>query len=84
MPDLIYIRFGSHRARQYGLRALDRKPRAYWSMQRKTGPGGVYAVTEDEARAMRAYSCHARFTRLRGPFTDLCECWSGDYLGASR
>jgi hypothetical protein len=73
---VIYIRFSSHRAREYGLRALDRKPQAYWSLKRRTGPGGVYLVTEDEARAMRAYSGHARFTRLRGPFEDLWECWS--------
>jgi len=73
---MIYIRFSSHRARAYGLRALDRKPQAYYSFKRRTHPGGVYAVTEDEARAMRAYSNHARFTRLRGPFEDLWECWS--------
>lgn len=74
---MLYIRFSSHRARQYGLRALDRKPQAYWSLARRTHPGGVYAVTEDEARAMREYSNHARFTRLRGPYTDLHPCLEG-------
>ena len=72
---MIYIRFASHRAREYGLRALDRQPQAYWSLARETGPGGVYAVTEAECQAMRAYSDHARFTRLRGPYEDLRECW---------
>lgn len=75
MP-MIYIRFSSHRARDYGLRALDRKPQFYYSWSRRTHPGGVCTVTEDEARAMRAYSDHARFTRLRGPYTDLLLCWS--------
>lgn len=72
---MIYIRFSSHRARDYGLRAIDRKPQAYWSLTRNTHPGGVYAVTEAEAEQMRAYSDHARFTRLRGPYDDLRECW---------
>lgn len=81
---MIYIRFSSHRARQYGLRALDRKPQAYWSMRRRTHPGGVYAVTEAEIATMRVSWRHARFTRLRGPFADLRQCWSeGSGLGGS-
>lgn len=70
-----FIRFGSHRARMYGLQALPRKPQAYWSFKRDTGPGGVYEVTEEEIARMRASSHHARFTRLRGPYDDLRECW---------
>ena len=70
---MIFIRFASHRARHNGLAALTRKPQAYWSLHRRTGPGGVYAVTEDEIKAMRS----ARFTRLRGPYADLRECWRG-------
>ena len=76
MP-MIYIRFSSHRARDYGLRALDRQTQqAYFSCRRDTGPGGVYLMTEAEIATMRAYSRHARFTRLRGPYTDLLLCWS--------
>ena len=71
----MYIRFTSHRARQYGLRALTRTPESYFSYRRQTGPGGVYLVTEDEIRDMRAYSDHARFTRLQGPHDDLLRCW---------
>jgi len=70
-----YIRFASHRAREYGLRALPRRPQAYYSFRRQTGPGGVYLVTEPEIDQMRASSGHARFTRLRGPVDDLLECW---------
>ena len=73
---MIFIRFGSHRAREYGLRAIDREPQAYFAVRRNTGPGGVYLVSEAEISAMRAYSRLVRFTRLRGPFTDLLECWS--------
>lgn len=73
--SLIYIRFGSHRARQYGLGALDRKPQGYWSMTRHTHPGGVYAVTAAEYARIRETS-HAPCTRLRGPYDDLMECWS--------
>lgn len=71
---LIYIRFASHRARHYGLQALDRKPQGFWSLTRKTHPGGVYAVTHDEIAQMRAASDHARFTRVQGPFEDLMQC----------
>lgn len=72
----MFVKFGSHRARQYGLRALDRKPQAYYSFARKTGPGGVYKVTIAEAERMRASSVHAKFTVLRGPYEDLQECFS--------
>lgn len=80
MNALIYVRFGSHRAREYGLRALAqlpdaRKPESFFSLKRETGPGGVYAVTETEITAMRSYSRHARFTRLKGPHGDLMPCW---------
>jgi hypothetical protein len=71
----MFIRFSSHRAREYGLQALSRTPQAYWSMQRKTHPGGVYDVTEQEAEQIQAYSGHARFTVLRGPYDDLHHCW---------
>ena len=71
----VYVRFSSHRARTYGLRALDRKPQAYFSFDRATGPGGCYLVTEAEVAAMRASSKHARFTILRGPYDDLSPCW---------
>jgi hypothetical protein len=77
---VIYIRFGSHRAREYGLRALGRRPQAYFSLTRETGPGGVYAVSEEEYTAIRAAIAGARWqhsvTRLRGPYDDLMECWS--------
>lgn len=69
-----YIRFGSHRARQYGLQALDRRPQGFWSLRRRTGPGGVYLLTDAEVERMRAYSDHARFTVVRGPYDDLLEC----------
>lgn len=71
----VYVKFGSHRAREYGFRAIGRKPQGYWSLRRRTGPGGCYAITHDEVVQMRAYSKHARFTILRGPFQDLNKCW---------
>lgn len=74
----LFIRFGSHRAREYGLRAIERKPIAYFSLRRATGPGGCYRVTVPEAQAIRAYSRHARYTVLRGPFGDLSPCWKFD------
>jgi hypothetical protein len=81
VQGMIFIRFSSHRARAYGLRALDRTPQAYYpafTSSRKPGAGGIYLVTEAEIAAMRAYSDHARFTRVRGPYDDLRECltWS--------
>jgi hypothetical protein len=72
---LIFIRFSSHSSRSYALRALDRKPQGYWSLKRKTGPGGVYAVTEAEIAILRQ-SRYVHFTRVRGPHDDLLECWS--------
>lgn len=76
MPeDFVYIRFSSHRARTYGLRAIERQPQAYWSLKRETGPGGVYAVTPAELHVMLEYSRHVRLTCLRGPYEDLRECW---------
>jgi hypothetical protein len=75
---LVFIRFSSHRARSYGLRALNRTPIAYFSLRRETGPGGVYRVSEDEVEVMRTSSKHARFSRLRGPFDDLSPCWQFD------
>lgn len=72
----VYIRFSSHRARQYGLRALPYVPQAFFSLLRETGPGGVYAVSEADITTMREASRHARFTRLRGPYNDLHRCWS--------
>ena len=70
-----FIRFSSHRARSYGLRALDRHPQAYFSFHRKTGPGGVYEVTAEEIARMKARLGHARFTVLRAPYSDLIQCW---------
>lgn len=75
---MIYIRFASHRAREYGLRCVHRKAQSFYSWDRSFHPGGVFAVTEDECERMRAYSTHARFTRLRGPYDDLRECWPAD------
>lgn len=71
-----YIRFGSHRARDYGLRAISRSPQSYYSNRRKTGPGGVYKVTRAEAEVIRSSSRHARFSFLRAPHDDLKETWS--------
>ena len=68
-----YIRFSSHRAREYGLRALDRRPLSYYSWKRKTGPGGVYELTEEEIAKLRGERL-VRFTRLRGPYDDLLRC----------
>lgn len=71
----MFIRFSSHRARHYGLRAITRTPTAFYSLRRATGPGGVYQVTPAEALVMRESSGHARFTELRAPYDDLMECW---------
>lgn len=78
MADMVYIRFGSHRARRYGLRAIPRKPQAYFSFQRATGPGGCFLVSEEEIAQIQAYSRHARLTRMRAPFGDLSPCWKFD------
>ena len=57
-----FIRFSSHRARSYGLRALDRHPQAYFSFHRKTGPGGVYEVTAEEIARLGDQAVHVRGT----------------------
>lgn len=72
----VYVRFGSHRARDYGFRALGRKPQGFFSNNRETGPGGTYLVTPDELEVMRNFSRLVRFTILRGPHNDLMKCWS--------
>lgn len=74
---MIYIRFASHRARDYALRTLDRKPQAYWSLRRSSGKG-IYAVTEAELETIRTKGGqHAQhFTQLRAPYDDLGECWN--------
>jgi hypothetical protein len=73
---MIYIRIGSHRARQYAFDAIGRKPQGYWSWQRRS-TGGFYAVTEAEYAAIRAAAAGCRWatstTRLRGPYDDLME-----------
>ncbi len=73
----IYVKFGSHRAREYALRSLKRRPQAYWSLRRNTGPGGVYAVTSVEIARFRR-EAHAKFTILRAPYDDLMPCWGAD------
>lgn len=75
---MVYIRFGSHRAREYGLQAIERKPQAYWSLRRQSYPGGIYLVTAEEIAQMRAASRHVRLTVLRPPYDDLMMCWKGD------
>ena len=76
VSDTVFVRFGSHRARDYGLRAIGRHPQAFWSLRRNTHPGGVYEITEAEVSVIQQEP-HARFTRLRGPFDDLRRCWDG-------
>jgi hypothetical protein len=73
--QMVFIRFGSHRARDYGLRALSRRPKSFFSLRRNTSPGGVYQVTLAEVALMRAYSQHARFTSFKDR-GDLSPCWT--------
>jgi len=71
---MVFVKFGSHRHRHDALNALVRKPQAYWSMKRRA-TGGYYLLSEMEiARVERV--TRRKLTRLRGPFTDLMECWS--------
>jgi hypothetical protein len=77
LEGMIFIRFTSHRARDCGLRAILRCPDAYYSFRRKSGPGGIYAVSPEEADTMRKYSSLVHFTRLRGPYDDLRRCING-------
>lgn len=74
---LIFIRFTSHRARQNAFDELSRTPQGYWSLTRKTHPGGVYAITREEVLQLRAAHAYGiRFTLVRGPWDDLMTCWS--------
>lgn len=70
-----FVSFPSHRAREYGLRALDRHPKSYFSFKRKLGHGGTYRVSKEEIDTMRAYSKHARFSIVKNPY-DLQPCWT--------
>lgn len=78
MENRVYVRFASHRAREYGLRALTRTPQAFYSLRRETGRG-VYALTAEELATIRASVARARWatsiTVLRGPYDDLHPCW---------
>lgn len=74
-----YIKFPSHRARQYALRELEARGvaecQAYYSWRRSEG-NGIYLVTDEQLAVLdHAHSQHVRFTRLRGPFDDLRMCW---------
>lgn len=69
-----FIKFTSHRSRDYALQCLDRKPPAYFSYKRETGRG-VYELTHQEIATIRTHSRAGGFTLLRGPYDDLMQCW---------
>lgn len=71
-----FVRFHSHRARDYGLRVLDRYPKAFYSLSHRPEKAGIYLVTPAEADKMRKSSSHARFDILKLPEAfNLAPCW---------
>lgn len=77
-----FIRFGSHRARDYGFRVLgldNQRTQSFYSLRRNTASGGVYLLTPEQIAAIRGQHL-VNFTVLRGPFDDLLHCWSNELL----
>ena len=73
----MFVKFTSHRARQRALVFLNPKPQGFYSLTRKT-TYGVYEISEKNYRRLKYKGCHG-MTRLRGPYDDLCKCWTSDY-----
>lgn len=72
---MAYVKFTSHRSRDYAARKLGGLGQSYYSFQRDTGYG-TYQLTDEQIASIRgAHLIH--FTRLRGPYTDLLRCWDG-------
>ena len=71
-PRNVYIKFTSHRSRDNALRLLADKPLAYFSWKRSSDHG-IYAVSDEERELLRQRG--ARFTKLRGSYSDLGLCW---------
>ncbi len=75
-----YVRFTSHRARQYAFRALgydrEHSPEGFYSFRRPMAPGGCYRLTDEEVERIRGMHL-VHFTILRGPYDDLLRCWEG-------
>lgn len=72
MPEIVWIRFGSHRAREKALSAVpEMREKGHFSFRRETGRGAYPWPAERLADLERIKG----WTRLRGPFNDLMKCW---------
>ena len=67
----IFIKFSSHRSREYGLQELGAR-QAFYSLYRETGRG-CYQVEESELLKLKENK-RIHFSKLRAPFDDLHEC----------
>ena len=70
----VFVKFGSHRTRDYGLRLIERLgAQGYYSWSRNTGHG-VYEVTEDELKLLKEMIKRGTPTRFKDG-DDLMKCW---------
>jgi hypothetical protein len=77
---MVYVKFTSHRSRDYGFRAIASagldKPQGFYSWSRNFHPGGCYQLSDEQFKALTASTSRlVRYTKVRGPYTDLLECW---------
>jgi hypothetical protein len=77
---MTFVKFPSHRARQYALRELrmagllTEPLQGYYSYDRSLHHG-CYEMSDAQVNAIETSSCRlVHFTKLRGPFTDLIKC----------
>lgn len=70
---VVFIRYVSHRARHRLYIFLERKPTSYYSLRRPC-TYGIGAITPEEEAQLRKAKVKG-WTRLRGPYEDLCQCW---------
>lgn len=89
-PDVVaYVKFPSHRARDYSLAVLKVDmalghpfPKAYYisfvSPRAQLKHYGIYGVSAMQLRVLqnaKQERSHVRFTVLKPPYNDLMECW---------
>ncbi len=68
------VKFSSHRARDNGLRMLDRKPMGLCSLGRETGHG-VYVVTPAELAMLKERTNKKSTVTKFKDGSDLFKCW---------
>lgn len=69
-----FIKFNSHRAREYGLALIGKRP-SFFSFDRDTGRG-AFQVSEKEIAQLKDSPRAHYFSVMREPYNDLAKCWT--------